>query len=125
LSVPNASFRRFGLKTDIGRDREIVLYRCAYELVNNAIKHAGASHISIQLVGEPHKVTLTVGDDGCGFKGTEGNADSPTILTDTSSISTEGMGLQSISERVAHYRGGLFIVTGPGKGSEINVMLPV
>ncbi|MBQ9533815.1 MAG: hypothetical protein IJR71_07675 [Prevotella sp.] len=125
LSVPNASFRRFGLKTDIGRDREIVLYRCAYELVNNAIKHAGANHISIQLVGEPHKVTLTVGDDGCGFKGTEGNADSPTILTDTSSISTEGMGLQSISERVAHYRGGLFIVTGPGKGSEINVMLPV
>ena len=50
------------------RIRSLTLYRCAYELVNNALKHAEASHINIQLMQEEEKqVTLTVSDDGKGM----------------------------------------------------------
>jgi signal transduction histidine kinase len=53
-------------------------------------------------------VTLTVGDDGKGI------ADS-----------AEGMGLQNIRERIEPYKGRLDIVTTDGKGTDINITLPL
>ncbi len=60
VSVPGATFQfiqaegvtaplssRRGVR---GEALELTLYRCAYELVNNALKHAEASHINIQLM---------------------------------------------------------------------------
>jgi len=107
VSVPNAQFQAIG---DIcfDKDRELVLYRCAYELVNNAMKHANASHIDIQLMQQDKKVTLTVSDDGRGM------ADG-----------AEGMGLQNIRERIEPYKGRLNIVTANGKGTDINITLPL
>jgi signal transduction histidine kinase len=91
----------------------VVLYRCAYELVNNAIKHAKASHIDLQLMQESHQITLTVSDNGYGMKNEE-------------SAKTEetGMGLQSIRERISHYRGTMNIIDKEGQGTEINIILP-
>ena len=60
ISVPGAQFHSFGNNQRLGQAEEIVLYRCAYELVNNAIKHAEATHIDIQLMQQDKKVTLTV-----------------------------------------------------------------
>lgn len=84
-----------------------MLYRCAYELVNNAMKHAKAAHIDIQLMQVAREVTLTVGDDGPGMDKHE----------------TDGIGLQNIRERIAPYHGTLRIVTNENEGTEINVSL--
>src|SRR5437868_9147681 len=43
------------------------LYRIAQEAVMNAVKHAGASRIDIELARNGQKLTLAVSDDGCGF----------------------------------------------------------
>jgi len=43
------------------------LYRIAQEAVQNALKHAGARVIEIELWARPHGVTLTVNDDGVGL----------------------------------------------------------
>ena len=107
ISVPHAHFQAVGdLRLD--RDKELVLYRCAYELVNNALKHAEASSIDIQLMQDEKEVTLTVSDDGKGMQ--EG---------------TEGMGLQNIRERIAPYKGQTNIVTANGKGTDIHITLPL
>ncbi len=106
-SVPGAEFSSSADGPPIARDLELVLYRCAYELVNNALKHAHASHIDIQLLQGPHEVTLTVSDDGQGMAG------------------GKGMGLQNIGQRIEPYHGTLHIASGGGNGTEVNVSLPL
>ena len=108
-SVPGAQFHHLGSDERLGQELEVVLYRCAYELVNNAIKHAAARHIDMQLMQQRDQVTLTVSDDGSG-------------LTTTAQ---DGMGLQNIRERISHYGGSLSIVSKEDKGTEINVTLPL
>ncbi|KYG85342.1 hypothetical protein AWW67_16675 [Roseivirga seohaensis] len=46
---------------------EISLFRICQEWVNNVMKYAGASHITIQLTRDETELTLTVEDDGKGF----------------------------------------------------------
>ena len=106
-SVPGAEFSSSADGHPIARDLELVLYRCAYELVNNALKHAHASHIDIQLLQGPHEVTLTVSDDGQGMAG------------------GKGMGLQNIGQRIEPYHGTLHIASGGGNGTEVNVSIPL
>lgn len=107
ISVPNATFQVTG-NILLDKDKELVLYRCAYELVNNAIKHAEATHIGIQLMQHDHELVLTVSDDGKGM-----------------TMENEGMGLQNIRERISSYKGDLDIITAEGQGTEINIKLPL
>lgn len=105
-SVPGAAFQTYG-DIRLSKEWELTLYRCAYELVNNAMKYAEATHIDIQLMQDRHGVTLTVSDNGKGMA--DGN----------------GMGLQNIRERIASYHGTLRIVTSENEGTEINLTLPL
>ena len=117
VSVPAATFQHFETEevtTPLSTRRggggeaiELTLYRCAYELVNNAMKYAEATHIGIQLMQTASEVTLTVSDNGKGMA--DGN----------------GMGLQNIRERIAPYHGTLRIVTSENEGTEINLTLPL
>lgn len=107
VSVPNAKFQAIG-DICLDKDKELVLYRCAYELVNNTLKHANASKIDIQLMQDSKEVTLSVSDDG------KGMADG-----------AEGMGLQNIRERIEPYNGRLDIVSADGQGTDINITLPL
>ena len=49
-------------------DKQLLVYRIIQELVNNAIKHAQAKSIIIQLVEERNVYQITVEDDGIGFE---------------------------------------------------------
>ena len=160
VSVPNARFQAVG-DILLDKDKELVLYRCAYELVNNALKHADASHIDIQLMQEEKQVTLTVSDDGKGISPLPTSPNwgrksaSPSLPTSPNwgrksaspSLPTSpnwgrsgspqdfppswgdergaGMGLQNIRERIEPYHGQLNIVTAKGKGTDINITLPI
>ena len=106
VSVPGAEFQSYG-DIRLSKEQELTLYRCAYELVNNALKHAKASHINIQLMQDNQEVTLTVSDDGTGM------------------VDGQGMGLQNIQERIEPYHGTLRIVSNENEGTEINVSLPL
>ncbi len=89
---------------------ELVVYRIAYELVNNAMKHSGASHILLQIVHDPDRISITVEDNGCGFDTRE---------------TAEGMGLSNIRTHVASYNGIMDIGSAKGEGTEINVELKI
>lgn len=112
ISVPGTQFHFFGNDTiRISQDMELVLYRCAYELVNNALKHAAAEHIDIQLMQEEEQISLTVSDDGKGMSNTP--------------PSHEGMGFENIRARIGRFNGKLNIVSTENTGTEINITLPL
>lgn len=87
-------------------DKEVVLYRAACELINNGIKHSGASKIEIDLHRHQKIITLQYLDNGRGF--------------DTAMLSTDepvGMGLPNIETRVRSVDGVFVIESSRGKGT--------
>ena len=87
-------------------DKEVVIYRAVCELINNTIRHAGASRIEIELNKHEKFVTLQYFDNGRGF--------------DPGSLSKEdnkGMGLSNIETRVKTVEGVFIIESMTGKGT--------
>jgi signal transduction histidine kinase/Tfp pilus assembly protein PilF len=109
--IPNAHFQFFGEEKRLESNLEILFYRCAYELINNAMKYADAKSIHVQLIIDKELVSLTVLDDGSGF--------SPDDVT-------RGTGLNNIRARVASCNGKMNLYSSPGNGTEacIEVELP-
>jgi signal transduction histidine kinase len=101
-------FRFYGIPQRIDQNKEIGVYRIMQELVNNAIKHAEAGNILVQLVQETYRLSLTVQDNGKGFN--------VKIIDECKSV-----GLNSIKTRVKSLNGILDINSTPGKGTEIEV----
>lgn len=94
---------------EIAADAALTLYRVAQEALQNAIKHAGAATVSIELHATPAALAMTVADDGRGFA-----RDRP----------SPGIGLAGMAERVALVGGALAIDTAPGEGTSVRVTLP-
>jgi signal transduction histidine kinase len=105
-SVPCVNFTYYGEEARFDSKTEVMVYRIVHELVTNALKHSGASHILVQIIRDTESIALTVQDDGCGFD-----------VSDES----KGMGLQNIRTRVAAYNGSLLLDSQVGVGTEVNV----
>jgi signal transduction histidine kinase len=91
------------------RDLEVVLLRCAQESLANVRKHAGASHVAVDLVSTGHEVRLSVTDDGRGF--------------DQVAVSS-GYGLTGMRDRLALVAGSLDIASDE-HGTTVQVILPI
>ncbi|MDR0833203.1 MAG: tetratricopeptide repeat protein, partial [Candidatus Symbiothrix sp.] len=83
-NISIAVFKWYGNETRFDYKIEVVIYRVVHELVNNAMKHAAASRILLQIIQEDDRIAFTVQDDGKGFDPT---------------ISTGGMGIQNTRDR--------------------------
>ncbi|MBS1610352.1 MAG: tetratricopeptide repeat protein [Bacteroidetes bacterium] len=92
----------------------INIYRVAQELVNNAMKHAVAENILVQLhLSDQEKLlTLTVEDDGKGFD--------TTLLQQPT-----GMGWQSIQNRVEFLKGKTDIQSSPNSGTSVMIEIAI
>ncbi|MCX6333424.1 MAG: ATP-binding protein [Bacteroidia bacterium] len=87
-------------------DKEVVIYRAVCELINNSIRHSGASRIEIELNKHEKFVTLQFNDNGRGFE-----------MSTLSSEDSKGMGLSNIETRVKTVGGVFIIESTPGKGT--------
>ena len=83
------------------------LYRVAQEAVHNALRHAEARNLWLELRGTPEGVVLNIRDDGKGF----GSAPS-------------GPGLEGMRERVATLHGNLVLKEVEPSGSLVRVEVP-
>lgn len=90
------------------------LLRIAQEAINNAVKHAEAQRVVVNLVFDPRRVQLSVRDDGRGF-----DADAAT------NAASDHFGLVGMRERAAQIGGTLSIHSGNGSGTEIVVDVPI
>ncbi len=94
---------------DLPDEHKTCIYRVAQEALNNAARHAQAHAIEIAVRQEPHRILLTVSDDGRGF----------------TMNGVRGFGLLGIEERVNHLGGVFSIQSQPGRGTELSIALPL
>jgi two-component system, NarL family, sensor kinase len=59
--------RSFDMPDRLSEIQEISLFRVIQEWVNNVIKYAAASNVSIQLIKHDDEINVTIEDDGRGF----------------------------------------------------------
>jgi signal transduction histidine kinase/ligand-binding sensor domain-containing protein len=98
----------------LSQDIERNLLRIAHEAVTNALRHARARTLAVDLTFEPEAVCLRVRDDGCGF-------DPDTYLHGPRG---EHFGLLGIFERAESLGGELNVKSRAGEGTEIECRLP-
>ncbi|MDR2917668.1 MAG: hypothetical protein LBV74_22990 [Tannerella sp.] len=66
-SLPNVYFESYGTEDEMEKHLEVILYRSVCELISNAIKHAFATNIFVQVIAENGFISVTVYDNGKGF----------------------------------------------------------
>lgn len=84
------------------------LYRIAQEALNNALKHASATAVTVRLGAQAGRVELEVADNGCGFDARAGQGQG-------------GLGLIGMRERAEKLRGVLTVVSTPGEGTRVKI----
>ncbi|MEO8156400.1 MAG: sensor histidine kinase [Betaproteobacteria bacterium] len=89
---------------------ESALYRIVQEALNNAVKHAAAGSVHIELRRLPAGVRCSIRDNGKGFDANR---------------QPQGLGLTGIRERVSTLGGALRIITGPLNGTTIQADIPL
>jgi signal transduction histidine kinase len=96
---------------DAPRDAQVL--RIANEAVHNAVRHAAAHHVSVDLRGGGDALlALEVADDGHGFD--PGDPE----------LRSRHLGLTSMEERAAELGGHLQISSSPGGGTTVRLELP-
>lgn len=107
-----------GLKIDFGPDArlpalpsevELCLFRIAQESLNNVLKHSRSSQAHVQLSEIDGIVQLKVSDEGVGF---------------SSESRSDGIGLDSMRERLKAVGGRLIIQSAVGRGTQIVAEVP-
>ena len=93
-------------------DMAHVLMRIVRELVQNAVRHGGASQVKIAGSLDGNILRFSVSDNGCGFN----PATRPGIMQGH-------FGLQGIRERVNQLNGELSIESAPGQGAKVSASL--
>ena len=89
-----------GTPYSLGYQHEIVLFRIAQEVINNALKHAAATTLHVSVGYEPTNFEITIKDNGKGF-------DYEGIMRND--LSKSGAGLRNIQRR-AELIGGKCVV---------------
>lgn len=84
---------------------QLACYRIAQEALNNAVKHAAATQVTVGVDCTPDEVLLRVSDDGCGF--------------DPAKAPQGGLGLSILRERASEIGAQLTVESEPGAGTTI------
>jgi signal transduction histidine kinase len=97
------------IECPIGTEKE--LYHIAQEALNNVLKHAESTEVTVRLHADDGCVELEIADDGSGF--------------DRDAVADKGgMGLVNMRQRAEELGGSLSVASSLGKGTRIHVSIP-
>lgn len=102
----------YGMDERLAPQTEIGLFRMVQELVNNALKHAKAKQLTIQLNRTGESLNLTVEDDGVGFDLSEKRKKG-------------GIGLSNLEARAVRLGAAYHVDSKPGRGTISIIELPL
>lgn len=106
-------YQSLGLKDkSMDQGLSVTVYRVTQELLNNIVKHAGATQAIVQIAATDSQLTITVEDNGKG-------------LADETIKSAQGIGWKNIYSRVQYQKGTINIQSQPGKGTSVYIEFPV
>jgi two-component system CheB/CheR fusion protein len=87
------------------------IYRIAQEALRNVAKHAGKTHVKVELAGKDGQLELRVKDFGVGF--------------DQEAETTAGLGMISMQERARLAGGALTVQSALGEGTAVIADIPL
>jgi PAS domain S-box-containing protein len=93
----------------MSEEKKVALFRIVQEEMNNIIRHSRAKNVRVSIMQNNSGVILYTFDDGVGF-------DLPHVK--------QGMGLANIHSRAKLFNGVVDILTAPGMGCSVTVLMP-
>ncbi|MBS1655004.1 MAG: PAS domain S-box protein [Bacteroidetes bacterium] len=112
LPLPNKTIqlKEYSIEeADIAEGLKVSIYRIIQEKLNNIVKHADATSVTISLKQNMHGIDIEIIDNGKGFD-----------LT----AKRKGIGITNIINRAETYDGEVIFDTAPGKGCRLLVHFP-
>jgi PAS domain S-box-containing protein len=89
---------------------EILVYRTVQELMLNVVKHADASRATLKIKIGAKDISIMVQDNGKGLE--------------EDKLNGGGIGIKTIKGNMRLFKGTFEILSDPGKGTTINILLP-
>jgi two-component system sensor histidine kinase ComP len=83
------------------------------EIINNAVKHSGATRLQIDINLKNDKLILEVSDNGIGFN------------TNAVINNNTGLGIKNIFGRTRMLDGDMYLISAPGKGTTYKIEIPI
>lgn len=96
-------------ESKIDDDLKLNIYRIIQEQAGNIVKHADAKNVKVLIEAKSRKLMIEVRDDGKGFDPTK---------------KRKGIGLSNMINRVESFNGEIKIISSPGNGCAIEMMIP-
>jgi signal transduction histidine kinase len=103
-------FIQTGEAIEAGPQNELILFRIFQEALHNILRHSAATRMMVELAYEKDLLTVLVKDDGQGFD---------------PACKRRGNGISNMSSRSALLGATLLINSEPGKGTSIQIKLPL
>jgi len=91
-------------------DQHTQVFRIVQEAVNNVLKHAAATRIEIRLAYAQLTLELEITDNGKGFD---------------AGVVKKGLGLQNIIKRISLLNASHKLISAPGAGTSLFILLPL
>jgi signal transduction histidine kinase len=91
-------------------DVQIAFYRVAQEALNNSIKHAKTTQITVNLHCQAEEVIVKMRDNGCGF--------------DQQAIRPDQLGVTIMRERALNVGAAFDLTSQPGQGTQVTITWP-
>lgn len=116
LSLKSLKEYKFKFKFLLGQEEmisdplKLTIFRIIQEQMNNILKHAKATKITVSILQLDHKLKVLVKDNGIGFDPKKG---------------PRGLGLRNITSRANLLGGQVEIHSEMGKGTELQVIFPI
>lgn len=106
------SFQTFGDLDNLDGALSIAAYRIVQEALSNVVKHSQATQaaVVVSVPADGERLRLSIRDNGKGFD---------------ASAASRGIGAIGMTERVFAFSGTIEFRTAPGKGTEVDVALPL
>lgn len=105
------TLEHYGDVPELGDEASVMIYRVVQELLNNALKHADAELITVQMMTNEEAMLISVDDDGKG-----GNFETNSL---------KGNGIANIKSRISYLGGQVMWQSEPGKGTSVMISLPM
>jgi len=105
------TLEHYGDPPPLGDEPSVMVYRVVQELLNNALKHARAQAITVQIMANDETLLISVDDDGRGG--------------DFPDEPSRGNGIANIRSRIDYLGGQVMWQSEPDRGTSVMISLPL
>ncbi|MBO9608520.1 MAG: sensor histidine kinase [Paenibacillaceae bacterium] len=109
-------FELLGREMRLPSGMEVAVYRLVQEVFSNALKHAGATYLSLEVTYQKHMIKLVIQDNGVGFE---------VDFVEAKIAKGKNFGIMGMRERIDLLEGRIDFDSGKGEGTKVTMLIPI